>query len=149
MRKNFTKISCLPFIADHGRLCSLSGPFRATVEFRTFSFGQETATIRIPRPPSHDRIFDIQCFPDYVAKALPVSSVVADGLWDGLGASLGLSIFAVDYIIQGSIPKIFELIRYSAGHGCRTRVSIPLQRPYKHSSRSGKHQCQTSQFFYI
>lgn len=84
-------------------------PINATEEFRTFAFGKETATIRIPRPPALGRIHDIQFFPDYVAKAFPVSQVVTDGLWSNLGASIGLPIFAVDYVMQGATPKIFEI----------------------------------------
>lgn len=84
-------------------------PVSATEEFRTFAFGGESATIRIPRPLSSDRIYDIQFFPDHIAKALPVSPVVSSDLWGSLAEVIGLSVFAVDYVMQGSIPKIFEI----------------------------------------
>jgi hypothetical protein len=84
-------------------------PVSATEEFRTFAFGRESATIRIPRPVSSDRIYDIQFFPDHVARALPVSPTVSNDLWGSLAEAIGLSVFAVDYVMQGSIPKIFEI----------------------------------------
>lgn len=84
-------------------------PISATEEFRTFAFGKETATIRIPRPPTPGGIYDIQFFPDYVAKAFPASQVVTDGFWSNLGETIGLPIFAVDYVIQDAVPEIFEI----------------------------------------
>jgi hypothetical protein len=84
-------------------------PIAATEEFRTFVFGRETATIRLPRPALEGQIYDIQFFPDCVVRAAPVDSVINQGFWDSLGASMGISIFAVDYVMQHSIPKIFEI----------------------------------------
>lgn len=90
-----------PVLAQH--------PVSATEEFRTFTFGRETATICIPRPPTPGLIHDIQFFPDYVAQALPVPPVATDGFWGRLGESMGLSVFAADYVMQGATPKIFEI----------------------------------------
>jgi hypothetical protein len=84
-------------------------PISTREEFRTFVFGEQTATIRLPRPAPASSIYDIQFFPDYVAQAVAVDPVVSVGLWEILGASMGLSIFAVDYVMQGVVPKIFEI----------------------------------------
>jgi hypothetical protein len=89
-----TPIICQPFIG-------------ASHEYRTFWFGEHAVTVQIPRPDSGSEV-DIQFFPKLIADAKVVETPV-ELPWSRIRDGMGLSMFAIDYVIPASGPLVFEM----------------------------------------
>jgi hypothetical protein len=80
----------------------------ADFEYRSFVFGREEATIRFASA-RESLIPDLQFHPEAVSGAEVVPSPVDGGVWEELRRILDLSIFSVDYMMQGDKLYLLEV----------------------------------------
>lgn len=80
----------------------------ADVEYRSFYFGGNCATVAIPRG-SVEGIIDIQYHPDDIARARLVQCPLPVDILEVISRAFGLAFYAVDYIVADARIHILEI----------------------------------------
>ncbi|MFD6163275.1 hypothetical protein ACFWF7_32855 [Nocardia sp. NPDC060256] len=77
-------------------------------EHRTFYFSGETCTVELPTA-AEAVVVDIQYRPEQIAQAVVVPDRIDHDILRRISTAFGLNFFAVDYMIDRSVPRILEV----------------------------------------